>query len=49
MRWRTYVCPKCGAVKTIYAERHQSTREFEEEVPDSVPCLAKGCDGEAVP
>jgi phage terminase large subunit GpA-like protein len=38
MRYQIYVCPHCHSTKTLQAEHHQSTREFEEDLPDYLYC-----------
>lgn len=44
----TYVCPECKATKTLVAQSYESTREFLEDLPDSIPCGWRGCDEDAV-
>lgn len=47
MRSQTYVCPSCKRTKTITADHSESTREFMEDLPESLEC--DYCDEEMKP
>lgn len=49
MRSEVYVCPTCGATKTLYADPSESTREFEEDLPEKIFCGVNDCSDYAVP
>lgn len=49
MRWQIYICPTCKTRTTLQAEHYESTKEFEESLPESLPCIRRNCEDLAVP
>lgn len=47
MRSKTYVCPSCKNTTTLTADTYESTREFEQDLPDDMPCFF--CDDRMTP
>ncbi len=47
-REQNYQCPTCKATKTITQHPTQSDESFQQEIPDSLPCMYRGCHDRAV-
>lgn len=49
MQSAVYTCPACKATKTIQKAYHQSSEEFAQRLPNTLPCGWRGCDDRCLP
>ena len=49
LHFKTYVCPNCGATKTLYKHFQQTVEQFNKDCPKRIICGVGTCYDYALP